>query len=54
MDVSQYLYISMRFNELRNVLENYSYKAHHPKDDSSHCTFLKEECNPLRFQNTNQ
>ncbi len=38
---------NMRFEELRNILENYGYTITTPKGGSSHYTFRKEGCNPI-------
>ena len=41
----------MRFDELRKVLESYSYRMSQPKGGSSHCTFRKEGCRPVTIPN---
>ena len=38
---------SLRFSELRKVLESYGYVMHAPKGGSSHATFRKEGCAPI-------
>ena len=38
---------TMRFEELRKVLEEYGYKMTAPKSGSSHYTFRKAGCNPI-------
>lgn len=37
----------LRFDELRNVLEEYGYEMKTPRGGSSHCTFRKAGCMPI-------
>ena len=37
----------LRFDELRKVLESYSYEMRQPNGGSSHCTFCKPGCAPI-------
>ncbi|MBO4219244.1 MAG: type II toxin-antitoxin system HicA family toxin [Erysipelotrichaceae bacterium] len=37
----------LRFEELRKVLESYGYVMFKPKGGSSHCTFRKQQRNPI-------
>ena len=38
---------SMRFDELRKVLESYGYEMKRPSGGSSHCTFRKPGRSPI-------
>ena len=38
---------SVRFEELRKVLENFGYTMYAPKGGSSHATFRKKGCSPI-------
>lgn len=38
---------SVRFNELRKILESYGYIMHSPRGGSSHYTFRKPGCAPI-------
>ncbi len=38
---------SLRFDELRKVLESYGYEMNSPRDGSSHYTFRKAGCMPI-------
>ncbi len=37
----------LRFEELRKVLESYSYEMQAPRSGSSHYTFRKKGCQPI-------
>lgn len=38
---------SLRFNEVRKVLESYGYQMYAPRSGSSHYTFRKIGCRPI-------
>lgn len=38
---------SLRFDELRKVLESYGYEMNSPRGGSSHYTFRKARCMPI-------
>lgn len=38
---------SLRFDELRKVLESYGYEMNYPRGGSSHYTFRKAGCMPI-------
>ncbi len=44
----------LRFDELRRVLESYGYEMSAPRSGSSHYTFRKAGCYPLRSRSMNR
>ena len=38
----------LRFDELRKVLESYGYEMNAPRSGSSHYTFRKQGCKPIK------
>ena len=44
----------LRFDELRKVLESYGYEMTAPRSGSSHYTFRKAGCMPIRYPSTNR
>ena len=38
---------SIRFEEIKKILENYGYTMNNPRGGSSHCVFRKPGCYPI-------